>query len=946
LALDDILADVEATLEWVVELDSVSRAAGTAKTWYYSTHGRATGSAETPANTQMPAYLLGGTLGPLAQSLAEDTLFGGMATVAPGSVAIVQSVVDTDQLSQLHDYTFAGREVRIKVGRRTDAYANFATFRTVTCEVEPEVTLASDGLRASWRLASALGRMLAENLIVKRYAGMPHCLRLSTGTGVVTATRIAAYDVSRYTLVIRFRKTTNPAATLSLMRKLTSGTNSNFHLRLLTTGVLSFINSSGGAANSVDIASATDFCDGEWHVAVAAQDAGVSAYLMADNVLIGTDTALGTPDLAVANIQIGVTADGIDICDARLYDRYIPPDEARGLAAVRAASGDLGLVGYWPMQDNGGGTLDDEGSGANDATVAGVLNTDYSWQPTDLGEPEMAGRPMPLVVGEVLNSQAHLIDGARERYRLHDGALGVYLSNGTLAVRSRGTPLTGGGTDYTAPSASADSIVPMVAQEDEPVTFDLTNNGTSPDGVYVSKIGYDLLTTRTRLVAGNISSRWDDLRGLCPWLAGYRTDVDATAQQALHEILGGAGLCYFEDADGDLQFDALLPPSGYGPYGEPAYDFRGVLGSRLTFGDIGDLSSDLTVCGWFKTPVDGRSALGDTLNILNKPGNYTLWVTAATGSDPSAINFNTGGVTLTVEVPLAPSAWYFMAGVFDNTANTSTLYMAADGGTLIQIGSVANTGTPTPNTADLMIGTQGSLFYNWMTAQHAQAWSAAKSLAELQALMAAPPVGNEAGLAIYVPMNEGADVPAEIVTSTSGTLVIGGAAWAPKLVVNLDETPSAKLTGFRHAAPAAEVLVRYAHNRHPMTSADIDTGVAQNARLDLMREWKDAWLDNADNRTRFKSARKVQIDSSLTNRESAQALGRSLMTRFGTDRFVGNLELPTGLAISRRALGLTLGDEIGLTGAIPSQIATPRSFRVVAATPNPLTLSTVLQLWG
>src|SRR5262245_24911872 len=161
VALDAILADVEAGLAVVVEIDSVKRSDGTAATWYYSTHLRQTGAAETPANTSMPPYLLTGSVGPLSQSLAEDTLFAGLATADPGSVVVVQKDPDatTDQISQLNDYTFAGRSVRIKIGRESDLYASFELLRTATCEKEPDVRLTEKGIQATFKLATVLGRL-------------------------------------------------------------------------------------------------------------------------------------------------------------------------------------------------------------------------------------------------------------------------------------------------------------------------------------------------------------------------------------------------------------------------------------------------------------------------------------------------------------------------------------------------------------------------------------------------------------------------------------------------------------------------------------------------------------------------------------------------------------------------------------------------------------------
>lgn len=959
-ALDAILADVEAPLEVVVELDSLKRSDGTAATWYYSTHTRQTGAAETPANTSMPPYLMGGSVGPLVQSLAEDSLFSGMASQSPGSVTVVQKLPDStiDQLSQLNNYTFAGRQVRIKIGRQADAYASFVTLRTATCEKEPTVRLTGNGIEASWPLNTVLGRLLNEPLIVKRHVGIPTCLRILTSTGAVSATKISAYDVDRFSVMVRFRRPSaaNPTASFPrLFGKVLSDTNNHFRMRITqTTGLLNATSSSGGVAD-INISSAASVCDGAFHTAWFSRDAALTAYLLLDETVVNTATPAGAVDQTNTTLTWGANAEPsgniLDLCEARFYDRYIPPDEARSLASVRAEAGDLGLIGLWRFDDNAGSTVNDYSSNNNDGTAAGVLNTDHSWQPTDLGEPELAGSPMPLFVGEIFNARAHLIDGNRERYRLADGAILPYIANPSYTVRSRGTVLTGGGTDYTAPSGTTvDTVVDMVAQEDEPVTFDVAS--TLPAETYVPEVIDNLLTGgRTRLVAADMASRNVGISQLCHWRAGYFTDADQTAQQALAELVAGSGMSYYEDPSGDLFLDFLLPPVGYGPYGEPCYDFFGHPGAKIEFGDVGDASSNLTVVCWVNfANVFATASQVPAFFIARKGDNYQLLFTGDTTTPyPTFMRF-TSLSNPTVDSPsglFLPSTWYMVAAVFNDTANTLSFYVGQRGGTLALVKTATgHTGAPTTDSSSLTVGTVGATFGAWAAVQHLQVWTAAKSLGDLQALMATPPVGNEANLAAYVPFNEGEGTPVEKVSSTTGTVTNGPPQWAPKLLINLNETPSVRLKELRHVAPASEIEVRYARNRHPMTSADIDSGVSQNNRLDLMREWKSAILKSADNLSRYKNARKLVLDSPLSDRTGAQRLARALMTRFGTDTYLATLELPTGLGISRRACGLGLSDEVGLRGSIPSQLASSRSFRVAAVAPKPLALSTEITVLG
>lgn len=951
-ALDAIFADLASDLEVIVELNSAKRSDGTLQTWYASTHLRS----DTPAGTTaffLPFLPLGGSLGPLGQSLSEDVLFSGLAQNNPGTFTLLQTDVTPDLLSVMNDYVFAGYQVRIKVGRATDAYSAFEIYRSPIVDIDPSVVLTNEGIQATFQLAGALDRMLAESLIVRRYVGIPYCLRSSTTTGATTVTRVAAaHDLTRFTIKLRFRTiTVASGGNCILFRKLVSAaTDSNWRLLLFAGSVL-FDNTAGGVAD-ISIISPATYADGEWHNLKASYDytggAG-GAYLKIDDVLIGTDTPSGTaPNLSVANpafLKHNISGDSIEMCDIQLYNKFTHQDEEPS---------SLSLVGLWRCDDNAGGAVNDYSTTAADGAIGGVLNTDYSWQPSDLGGPALAGKPYPINVGNVLNAQAHLIGS--KRYRGNADAVGWHASgsNTTLVVKSQGTVLTGGGVDYTAPSDGGDGVFSTVSAEGEPVTYDLVNDGTAEEEVYPSKIARTLLTERTRFAVSDISNA-DPMTLLCPWPSGYHTDQEATAAQAVQEILGGSGMCYYEHANGSLFLDLLFPPTGYGPYGEAVLDLKGDLQNGVSFGNIGSVSGSFTIAVWFKTYVSDQTAYNfgssepnlGTSYIAAKSqtsGNYACWFQAI-GANAGKLGFRTAGTTLYSPAGIiTPHTWHFLGFVFDDSANTMKIYHAPFGSLLIEIASAGNSGTPVANSNALGIGLSG---YPSISVQHLQVWNSAKSLNDLQTLMDTPPVGTESGLIVYSPL---AGDLTELVGGGSGTILFSELVppqWAPKLLINLDETPSVTLSGFHHLDPAYNIIVNYAKNRHPMSDADIDTGITDpTERLTLTREGLSEPFFSPDIQTRFKGAKKIDLDSPITDQESAQKLLQVIRRRFGTDVYIGTLEFPPGLNISRLACGLQLGDEIGLTASIPSQLQTPRSFRVVAVAPDLLQLSTTIVFMG
>lgn len=966
-AVDAILADFDSIMEFTAEIDSAKRSDGTLKTWYFSTHPRATGAGDTPANTEFLPFLpLGGTLGPLSQSLAEDILFAGLAANNPGNLTVVQNNIDNDQLSSMNDYVFAGYEVRIKIGKVQDtSYStSFAIYRTAIVNIDPTVQLTSEGLQASFQLSSVVTRMLEEELIVNRYVGIPTCAEVLTTTAVAQAAYFAAHDLKTFTLMYKVKISALPATNRNLIAKSAAGTNNNFALNLNTTGVIESVVSFAGVSTSPHI-SATSLADNKFHIIVWGLLDKTTSYLMIDGEIISTYIPTASVDLPAVGVRMARFLIGKHL-DARLYNRYIDPDEAKSISSVRSDGQDLGCVGCWRFDDGGASTIvNDYSPTGADATWTGVLNTDYRWSETDLGEPELAGQLYPLNVGDVLNAKAHLIDAFRQRYRGNDGSQFWYQgsTNLILRVRSQGTLLTGGGVDYTAPADGGGGVFSMTSQEAEPVIYDLVNDGDDEYFHYPSHVAYNLLVNRTRVLGADISNV-DPLLILCPWVSGFHTDRETTAKQALEEIIGNNGMHYREDDDGSIWLDMFLPPTGYGPYREPCLDLRGGQSNRIEWGDIADITGSLTICGWIKLQVLDQTANNWGVSEPNQgsmflvtkgglPGNYSFWFQAV-GADAGKLKFRTAGTTLASPAGvLNNDAWYFTAGVFDDAANTMKIYVGRQGGSLFEVASGANTGIQSTNSLNLMIGDSGNRF-PWMSVQHMQIWNAPKTKPQLEALMATPPVGNESGLVFYAPVNEGLGDPLDIVSQTTGTISYAspldpnGAIpqWAPKLLVNLYETPSVKLVDFHHIHPVSDTIVKYAKNRHPLDNSDIDTGVSQNDRLALTREGLKVRLESKTVKDRFKNSKKIVLDSSITDQESAQRLLRVISTRFNTDRYVAVLQFPPGLQISRLACGLSIGDEIGLIAPYPSQLWTPRAFRVASVAPNPLQLSTTVAIFG
>lgn len=939
-SLESLLSDPEANINVAVELSSSDKSDGTLKTWYIARF------VDSLLLTSQPDFLpfLSG-VGPLSQSLSEDSQFGGLAESSAGSISIQQDNPDNDRLSSLLDYTFAGYTAVIKLGKLlADPYEDYYTYRTFTIEQDPDFSFTETGIKLTFPLSSVLDKLSSIQLGLKRNVGIPHCLRIQTTSGIVTIPRISAYDVSRYTVSIKFAAAAVPSSIFTLSRKYISTSNCHWWIRILITGgTLGWVQvlSSSGGVLDIALSAPTNYCDGQFHTVVFSRDSNVVSYLMIDGVVIETYNPVGMPDLTASDIQtLAGSGEDVSILDHRFMDRYVPPTEAMSLFSVRTEGTETGCQGLWRFDDNGGGTGNDYSANNNDAVISGVLNTDYSWQASYLGDPEVVGRPYPYVLGMPFNALATLIDNSREIYRV--GSSNPETNNRTVSLKTRGITLTQT-TDYTD---NADGTFTMVAPEDDPVTFDVTQSVLST--VYTLPNAISLVSSG--FISVN-SAQITSLISLMPWLVGYFSDADPTIQSILSELIS-AGAFYREDQLGQLYPDFLTSPLGLGPFNEPVLDFMGRQ-SPIAFGDIGDVNNSRTVTCWFKT-----SAIDQTPNafasarhiLIRKSDSYSLEYINSGPNAGKLYGYADFPPIFEIYSPVGliqPDTWNFVAMVFDNTAHTANLYWSVQGGTLVSVASLSGIGMPiNSNAAPLNtgFGVHGGV-------QHANVWNSAKTLPQLQAIMASPPIGNESGLVVCLSMNEGTGsfITEKVTGNTAAFTTSGGLPnqrWAPALTVDLNYTPSVKISNFKFLQPAWKILIQYAKNWRPMSDADISSSVSQANRLAMRSQWKEIPFEDLELRSRYPKAREVKLDTALIDQDDAEKLMKMMQTRFGERIAIAVLEFPPGELISRKACGLTIGEEIRLVSPIPEQLFTGVNMKVVAVAPDPINLSCRVIVWG
>lgn len=938
MPLIDILQDGQTAIEIVAEISHRDPETDAESVTYISRHGTvpATGPSDTPANQTFPARLL--SVGPFRESLSEDLLFSGLSGTELGNLVVNNTPTTSPPAPGPYDswldLSFAGFDVTFKVGAQGALYSTFETVAIGTSNGNPvfqgnEITIA---------LQSVFSK-LDIPLIVNRNVGIPTCLRSLNFPGIVTVTRVAAaHDLVRFTGFIMFRSTAAPSAAVRLHAKIVSGTDINWMTRLLTSGFVEFTTSSGGVVST--ITNSVNLCDGEWHRIVFARNDATTAYLMVDDLVIGTVTPSGSTDLSVANIQFALRSSGsqdIDMLDARLYSSYLSPDEARAVTPSRVEGSETGLVGAWRMDDGSGSTVTDYSPTAQNGSIGGTINVDFSWEPSDLGLPEQTGLPMPVVYGDVFNAPLDLIDSTLERHRWHDGlsdAPSTY--NAALTVKVRGVPITEG-VDWDHQPDVSTGVIETTSEIDQPATFDTT---VDTPGSYPNAVVEFLLVDRGGFNNATRSDWLDAMSYLFPSPSGvFVKGSDRTLGTVVGEYLTGiGGHLRLDTPSGKFIPSHLLPTMGPSPVNvnDPVLEFVGSTDDLVDFGNIANPTSSMSVACWFKSykglqdSMAGSYSLGALIDKATFSQGYRLIVNSTGG-----VHFSVSGVgsITSASFIVKPDKWYFIMGVFDDTANTQEIFLAEDGLLLTSVASATGrTGTPVVSSIGLYVGNspQALNLPHLGSIAHAQVWSKAHTLAQAQTLMdqfeaGTPLVGNEANLLFYPPINDGvgSTTVTNLVGPTTGT-ISGLCRWAPQLVLDFTTAqPNGSIDSLARMIPAGDIEIRYHPNHLPMQQSDIAASVSDPDSLALRLPYLSLKPNRVDIKADFAQTRSIVVSSPFLEKSAAVYLYTLLSSRFGPDNLIVRVS-----GISRDAMLLSLTDEVRIKGAHEG-LSTGVNFRVV-----------------
>lgn len=912
----------------------------------------ATAYTDCPSGAAMPSILRDAR--PQSETLNADLVFAGRSQGSPPEVTY-------DNRDMVFDFTrtYAGRMHTLYCGEASLAHRWHVPVSSGIIDGEPELK-SKDGTAVFALLSRSAppteegtrGRGLertSEPMDVRRFVGIPTLLL----AGIVTIPTHARMQIKSFTVFHRYLIDNAPGSVQRISGIETSSTARQWRADIGADGKIRVTASVGGVADVVDITTPLSIVGGHGWYAISVDAERNEVLLLTEQDEIYQGLGGGVVATPAAALMAGYGAGHYQL-DLRFYDLALTAAEIRALADSRD---DLtaSLAGSWRFDDGSGNTVTDYVN-ANNGTIAGTENVNFFWGPSDLGEPEQAGRYMPMTEGHVFNAAAVLCDSGRLRWRWNDrpAPLEPVTLNQEIdvsEVRPRGVPvvLT---TDYTLPSTPAGAVIEFVGGDDTPVNFDTGFAATPTAGSLLPGLIYGMGLRRSGLVADEDvdSQSWDALRALFGWPAGYYSEGQAESwAQVASDMLAGVGAHLRDDRFGRLVPWALQQPINPGPYGmAPHLEFLGSPGGGVRFPDLPALAGagPVTIVMWIKP----HSVLGDPVaageaqpfwqglvSTFDAGKTSGLACGLHAGRDGSLIFAHSGVTDQLIDVgaphsqtragKLRPDEWAAVAFKLTNfngspppTGNyQSTIYGGYLGASaIVEWSSLTVHGTRAAGSG-LRIG---SCFAGAIS--HVVIYDRDLSAADLTPILTSPPSATHA--IFYAALNEGSG--RYVLDSISGTYgTVTGAQWCPQL--RLD--PAAGGAGVSESAraplPAWRAGTTFAENRAPLDEQDIAAAVtnrAERARLrddSMLAELYDRAIRDA-----YRQARNFDIDSPLIDKKYAAEVSRAVRARFAEG--LRNVTC----AADARVLGLPLCSEVWYRDAANGDTAY-RPYRVVTKDP-------------
>jgi|CXWL01.1.fsa_nt_gi hypothetical protein len=947
MSLDDVIIDREAPLEWTLELAALDPVSGSLVTLWLSTAPRVTSDTDTPAGIR---FLLGLRPGSISEVLSADVLYAGSGDLGRRTV---RAEVDRDEtgagtLDSWRSLRFAGQRAVLRFGALSAPHSEFAVRWTGIVEREPAIDALGLGDTWEWSVYSITDR-LAETVRHQRLVGV-HTGARGDGVYTLEAPHHVAYERTSFTVAGRFRFApllVGSAVAPVLLEHQTVGTNRQMFVTLgagsgASAGRVRVQVSIGGVSVLLH-ESPTRYDDSADHwYGWALRDKIRSSLVIDGNEVSVTVPSGSVPTAVAAPVKMLRTSLGLQ-SDVRIYGRPLDLAELRAEMATADADGHQDLVAWWRLDDGLGNTAADSSPTNNAATAVGG---NAIWEPTDLGGPELAGQPVPIVFGSPRHAPALRVDPLRDRYRHADAATNPLIPS----IRGQALP----GTDYTQP---APGVIAFVNTPADPVSVEYQFPPYPAGWPRVRGLVEGLLARKGPRSPSLHSGAGPVLDWLAPFRAGVAYTDPPLLRDALSAVLGSLGLHYREGRTGELVVGTLSPPLLPGPWDPWAavVEFLGWPTSGVTLpGVFSGSSSSHTVAWWIRPQALTEDPQWGSVLVLPPEGprfvdcragagGFALGVNRVPGSSIGAPFWeqtgafdSTGAEALTGDDVLVPNVWQMLVGVYDagGAKPTRQLWVVTLGGGARPVTKPVEvvTGGSSASGASLTLGA------NWLGGMgRGIVWPRALAEAEIVALATAAPA---APFTLDVPLSEGIGAAVKPVTPTGtagGTLA--GFRWAPRLRIDLDLRGDVQFVPGRPLVPAWRTEVRYGRNYRPLSDQDVVGSVPYARRLFLTTPYRVVADDRPEIRDLEPAAREVLLDTPLLRRRDAAAVLAGMLRRFASGRSAAEVH-----GLNRDGLLLEPCDELVVLETA-GRWGLPASYRVTGISADYDAMAHSVNLW-
>lgn len=418
---------------------------------------------------------------------------------------------------------------------------------------------------------------LEQRLETERYMGTGPCLRFDGSGDRVDYGDVLDKEASdSFSVEILFRSTaTGTNQTFAGKKQSTSASHPGWRFNFSAADVLTFNISDGTTSVAATVAGGA-WLDGKLHRATAICNRTTQALLLyVDGVFVAASGSIASVG-SLANsipLQVGAINSTLvfngDLDDFRMWNGVLSGAAIADAAHRELLGSESGLDLYSQFNEGLGSTTADASGNGKAGTITGA-----TWVGSLEGDAAIAGQPKPRAYGLRRQVSPRLVDAQRLVYQVHNGSM-----QAISAVRDKGDPLTFGSdvadiySSIPAPgtynTCKAKGLFRLGSTPVGEVTVDLEgdNGGSLGYKFHAPGIAQKILLERAGLIDPDAldTVAFTALSAEQPAVVGYYLDEDINLDEALDEVMGGAGCWWGPTRTGQITVGRINDPETLTP---------------------------------------------------------------------------------------------------------------------------------------------------------------------------------------------------------------------------------------------------------------------------------------------------------------------------------------------------------------------------------------------